>query len=384
MEFGFSPHIEISLDNVLHNLEQIRTLTGPCRVDINAVVKDNAYGCGSVIIARTLENHGGVRFFSVARIQEAIVLRKEGIKSPILVLGRVTLEEIQLGWAQNITFTLNDLSDLQDWIDHKVQVRFHCGIDTGMSRMGIVPSEIETFTQMLKKSDTLHFEGIFTHMARADEQLTMITDRQIALFNECVSQLKSLDQTPAHIHFCNSATMMRFDIKDCTLVRPGIALYGCNPDPSQDFGLNLKPVAALKSSVVKMKQVEPGTEISYGGRYITGEKTWIATIAIGYAHGLPRFLSNRGEVLIRGQRYRIAGNVTMDYIMVDAGPEPKFCTGDEVVAIGYQGEDYISPDEIAYIGGTIGYEILCNLSTSIDRVYYLKDSIVLHETGHIY
>lgn len=346
-----------------------------------AVVKDNAYGCGASAIADILEKQGGVRFFTVARFQEACSLRSSGITSPILVLGKSTPAQIKDGWNKRIIFTLNDLSDLKDWISNQLEIRFHLNIDTGMGRLGLLPSEIATFCEQLKFIPRLNFEGVFTHMARADEPQTLSVNHQLSIFRQALAYIRSQGLSPQHIHFGNSATLMRFDIKESTLVRPGIALYGCNPDPGQKFPLTLRPIASLKSSVVKLKQVPSGTEISYGGNYKTSSTTCIATIALGYAHGLPRFLSNQGEVLIKGKRYRIAGNVTMDYIMVDVGIDPHISIGDEVVAMGFQGDDCISPDEIACLGNTIGYEVLCHLSTSIDKIYLLNNSIVLHENG---
>lgn len=384
VDFGYSPHVEISLDNLLHNLKQIRTLTTPRNTDILAVVKDNAYGCGATMVAQTLEVQGGVRFFAVARAQEAFNLRKSGIKSPILVLGKSTIDQINEGWNQRVIFTLNDLAELQSWIDSNVQVRFHVNLDTGMGRLGILPSEVEQFCQNLKFMPNLYFEGIFTHMARADEPQTSSVNKQLSFLRQALSHIRSHGLNPTHIHFGNSATIMGFDINECTLIRPGIALYGCSPDPAQKIPLDLRPIASLKGCIVKLKVVPPGTEISYGGHYKTPSTTTIATISIGYAHGLPRFLSNRGEVLIRGRRYRIAGNITMDYIMVDVGPDPHVAIGDEVVALGYQNNDCITPDEIAYQGKTIAYELLCNLGTSIDRIYLLNDSIVLHEQGIVF
>lgn len=380
---GFSPYLEISLDNLLFNLRQIRTCLKR-GIDILAVVKDCSYGCGSRLIAHTLEHHGKVAFFAVARPQEAFALRQEEIKSPILVLGRATDEQLVEGWKKGIVFTLTDLEDVSRWENCGCKVRFHVLIDTGMNRMGILPSEIDRLADKLLYCENLIFEGVFTHLANADEIDTPTVAHQLTIFRKSIDKLKSGGFDPAHIHYGNSATIMRFPPEDCTMVRPGISLYGCKPDPTQDFPVSLKPVTSLKSSVVKVKKVPSGTPVSYGGKYVTREDTFIATIALGYAHGFPRFLSNKGEVLIRGKRYKIAGNVTMDYIMVDVGQSTDISVGDEVVAIGYQEEESISPDDIALIGNTIGYEILCNLGTSIDRFYYSNGCVVLHEKGFIF
>jgi alanine racemase len=380
---GFSPYLEISLDNLLFNLRQIRTCLKK-GIDILAVVKDCSYGCGSRLIAHTLEHQGKVAFFAVARAQEAFVLRQEEIKSPILVLGRATDEQLAEGWRKGIVFTLTDLEDFDRWENSGCKVRFHLLIDTGMNRMGILPSEIDRLADRLLYTENLQIEGAFTHLANADEVDTPTVTHQLAIFRKSLEKLKTRGFEPAHVHYGNSATIMRYPPEGCTMVRPGISLYGCKPDPAQDFPVSLKPVVSLKSSVIKVKKVPPGTPVSYGGKYVTKQDTFIATIALGYAHGFPRFLSNKGEVLIRGKRYKIAGNVTMDYIMVDAGSSTDITVGDEVVAIGYQEEECISPDDIALIGNTIGYEILCNLGTSIDRFYISNGSEVFHEKGFIF
>ena len=379
----YSPYVEISLDNLLHNVTQIRSVL-PDNVGLIAVVKDCAYGCGSAEIASVLEKQGGVEFFAVARPLEAFYLRESGISAPVLILGQAGEDEISLGVKQNVVFTLNDIKDIKDWKECGIDIRFHLHVDTGMNRMGILPSEIGEIIDQLKNAPTLHLEGVYTHMASADEPDTSTVNHQLSKFTYCIDQLRAADLSPAHIHYGNSAAFLRFPVDGCTLVRPGIALYGCNPDPAQNFNVDLKQVASLKSSVVKMKKVAAGEPVSYCGNYITEKETWIATIALGYAHGLPRFLSGVGEVLIGGKRYRIAGNVTMDYIMADAGSNPTINVGDDVVAIGQQEEETITADGIALRGKTIGYEILCNLGTSIDRFYTLNGKIIRHDPGVIF
>jgi alanine racemase len=377
------PFIEISLDNLLHNLAAIRSRLSK-GVNVLAVVKDNAYGCGSRVIAETLEKKGNVGFFAVCSALEAFFLRKKGCRSPILVLGPTTSGERKKGYDKGIVFTLNDIEDVVKWKSAGGPVHFHCNIDTRMHRMGILPSEVPLLADAIENSDSLFMEGAFTHLANADEQGTRTVHEQVCLFNDALLFLKQHGITPHHIHYANSASAMRFDLPGCTLIRPGIALYGCKPDPKQDFPLDLLPVSSLKSRIVKMKKVPAHTPISYGGRYVTAVDTAIATIALGYGHGLPRSLGNRGEVLICGKRYTIAGTVTMDYIMIDAGPHPSVDIGDEVVAIGRQGNECISPDDVAILDDTIGYEILCGLSTSIDRKYIFNGKVVARENGRIF
>ena len=373
----FSPYVEISLDNLIHNLNQIKNST-PDSMAIMAVIKDNAYGCGSVMVARALEAHH-VRFFAVANAGEARALRTADIRSQILVLGDSGPEEILWGAKANVRFALNDLADLQILNNLGCPVLFHANIDTGMGRLGIAPSETSALISILKSSPQLTCEGIFTHLANADGPDTGTISRQLAHFRKVLNSLNENSLAPRHIHYANTATIMRYPLEECTMVRPGIALYGCKPDPAKNFALDLKPVLSLKTRVIKMKRVTAGTPISYGSTYVTPTETMIATIALGYGQGLPRQLSNRGSVLIRGHRYRIAGRVTMDFIMVDAGTNPDMSVGDEVVAIGSQGTESIHPDDIALLCNTIGYEILCNISSTIDRLYVLDGKILHHE-----
>ena len=379
----YSPYVEISLDNLLRNAAQIRRAL-PSEVGIIAVVKDGSYGCGSLQIAKALERGGDVAFFAVARPVEAAALRKFGITLPILVLGMATEEELRYGADNGVAFALNDLSEIDRWESYGVSVNFHINIDSGMSRMGLLPSEIDTLVNRLNTARGVRIGGAFTHMANADEPNTQTVARQLERFQSGVDNLRSGGHPPAHVHYGNTATFLRFPLSGCTLARPGIALYGCKPDPAQEFGIDLKPVASLISHVVKMKKLPGGTPVSYCGNYVTPADTWIATIPIGYAHGLPRYLNGKGSVLIGGSRYRIAGNITMDYIMVDAGATPSIAVGDEVVAIGTQGGETISPDDVAAIGNTIGYEVLCNLGTTIDRFYTLDGKVVHREPGAVY
>lgn len=374
-----SAYVEISLDNLIFNLNQVRKLLAP-GASIIAVVKDCAYGCGAVPVSRALEREG-VGFFAVARMEEARDLRENGISSPVLVLGECTKEEVTWAAAENVHVTLNSLTAFEVWKEAGCRVRVHVNVDTGMGRMGILESEIDEAVRIFLSGGSFVFEGIFTHFASADRPGTDTVARQQGIFESAVRRFSEKGLSPRYIHSPNSAALIRFPLPAGHLVRPGIALYGCKPDPCQDFGIELRNVAGLKAPVVKIKKVPSGTPVSYGGTYVTDRETHIATIPLGYAHGLPRLLSNKGEVLIRGKRYRIAGNVTMDYIMADAGPNPEIRVGDEAVAMGFQGEDCITTDEVARHCRTIGYEILCGLSRRTDRFYLQAGKVLLHQKG---
>jgi alanine racemase len=376
------PYVEISLDALLHNLAQIRSRLTTDQ-GVMAVVKDCAYGLGAAPVSAALEK-AGVAFFAVAKTVEARALREAGITSPLLILGECDNDEIRWASKNAVRLTLNDLSTIEQWRSAGCAVQAHINIDTGMRRMGLAPHEIPLLVAALKSVSAVRVEGLFTHFACADAPATATVDEQRRAFAAARKTLAENGITPACVHTENSATLARLHTAETHLVRPGIALYGCNPDPAQDFGLALKQVASLKSHIVKIKQVPAGTAVSYGGRYLTSQATSIATIPLGYAHGLPRSLGNRGDVLVRGKRYRIAGTVTMDYIMIDAGPSAELAVGDEVVAIGCQGNDCVSADEVARNCSTISYEILCGLNTCIDRFYYQDNRCVLHQPGRSY
>jgi alanine racemase len=378
-----SPRIEVSLDNIVHNISEIKKIM-PSPKGIMAVVKDLAYGCGSVMVSKTLEANG-VAWLAVAFAGEARAIRVSGVTLPILILGECDKDELAWGTANNISFSLNDPADITAWGDSGLAVRFHINIDTGMGRLGLLSQQLDAVIDAVKCSPRLVCEGAFTHLACADIPGTDSVAVQLKRFRTALDALRQHGISPRHIHYANSSAIMRFPVSaECTLVRPGITIYGCKPDPGQDFPLDLRSAIALKAHVVKIKRVSAGTPISYGGRYVAPCDTNIATIPLGYGIGLPRLLTNKGAVLIGGNRYTIAGTVTMDYIMVDAGPRPQMKAGDEAVAIGYQGSEYISPDEVARMSGTIAYEILCGLSTKLDRYYFQNGAMLHYQPGYYF
>ncbi|MBD3391948.1 MAG: alanine racemase, partial [Chitinivibrionales bacterium] len=308
-------------------------------------------------------------------------LRAAGIHSPVLVLGACDAADARWAAAHDVRLTINDMADIPRLASLDTGLVVHVNIDTGMGRTGILDTEARVLGETLARHPLLRAEALFTHFASADAPKT----RSVSLQQERFARARaSVEQAGIHAdmtHVANSAAIARFPAANARYVRPGIALYGCNPDPGQDFGLDLRPVAALKAGVAKVKKVPSKTAISYGGHYVTKQETHIATIPIGYAHGLPRLLSGKGEVLVKGRRYRIVGNVTMDYVMIDAGPRTDIVAGDEAVAIGRQGNECIHPDEVARIADTIGYEILCGLNTRIDRYYIQGGKIVSRNHG---
>jgi len=378
-----SPRIDISLDNLIHNVNAIRSQAGIGK-GIMAVVKDLAYGCGSVPVSKTLEECGA-EWLAVATPAEAHTLRNACIKTPVLVLGEFTKDDLIWGANNAISFSLNKIEDMLAFRECGNTVRFHIHIDTGMTRLGILPDAFQNLLPDLCTNNNIVCEGLYTHLASADIPDTTTVKKQCALFTNVLYAMRSAGISPTHIHYANSAGIMRFPLlPECTLVRPGITLYGCKPDPSQHFSLDVKPLVSLIGNIVRIEKVPANTPVSYCGRYVTQCETNIATVNIGYGIGLPRALTNKGSVLVNEKRYGIAGTVTMDYIMVDAGANCAMKVGDEAVVIGSQGNETITPDDIALCAQTIGYEILCGLSTKIDRYYYKNGAPVHHVPGHYY
>jgi alanine racemase len=377
------PYIEISLDNLLHNVSEIRRITGETK-GIMAVVKDLAYGCGAIAVSRALASVG-VEWLAIATMNEAQSIRNAGIALPILVLG--ACDNLEIAWAatHSVSLTLNDIQDVSSFESHGIPIHFHLNVDTGMGRLGLRPSEIPTVISAVHNNPMLVCEGAFTHLACADAPGTSSVDTQLKKFRIELDILRQNRISPRFVHYANSAALMRFPLSsECTLVRPGIALYGCKPNPGQEFPLSLRPIVSLKAPVIKIKQVGPNTPISYGARYVTTANTHIATIPIGYGIGLPRKLTGTGSVLINGKRHAIAGTVTMDYVMVDLGQSTDVKIGDEAVAIGSQGAESITPDDVALHCGTIAYEILCGLSTRLQRRYVRDGKVVEVKEGYYY
>lgn len=380
--------IEVNLDAIKKNIRAIRRHI-PKQTKIMAVVKANAYGHGSVGVARhALEN--GATSLAVAILEEGIVLRKAGIVAPILVLGFTPLSRVKEAVAWNI-----ELSAFQtDWIKKADKIvkstafsnrlNIHINIDTGMGRLGVrTRSGLLSVAKALTSSSSLAWTGIFTHFSTADEPDHTLTKAQHELFVQYLRYLKEKGFELPTVHMCNTAATIAFPAYSADMIRLGIGMYGLYPSTyiRQLNRVKLVPALSLKSrfSYVKTMLTPPYT-ISYGATYIAKRGEVIGTIPIGYADGYSRALSNRGFVLYRGRRLPIAGRVTMDQMMVSLG-EGSGKQGDEVVIYGKQGNREITVDEIAEMLGTINYEVVATLSNRIPRLFLEKGMVV--EISHL-
>jgi alanine racemase len=363
---SITPWVEISLEALRHNLLQIRRRVQPAGVI--AVVKDAAYGCGAVQVSRALEREG-VTHLAVARAAEARSIRQGGVRAELLVMGPMSAEDLTWASQSGVHACASSLDSLAELCRSGLALQVQCNIDTGMGRLGLRPDEIPQAAEILAAGKA-RLAGLCTHLACADTPATGAAAAQIRALEQCIESLRQRAIVPPMVHVANSAGVANMEWpKWATHARPGIALYGCRTDPAVDTGLDLHQVASLKGQVVRVQPVGRDTPLSYGWTYRTPAPTQIATVNIGYGQGLPRSLSGNGSVLVNGRRHPIAGRVTMDYVMLDVGLHSGVHVGDEAVAMGTQGGECISTDELARAAGTIGYEILCNLGARIPRAY---------------
>jgi alanine racemase len=365
--------VEVDLNAIAHNMREIRSIVRP-ETEIMAVVKANGYGHGAVQVAKTVLKYGATRL-GVATLGEAVEIREKGISVPILVLGYTPEEQaetaIEYDVAQSI-YTFEMAQACARTAEKKgKRAIIHLKIDTGMGRIGFLPSSA-TIMEIKKifNMPWLFVEGIFTHFAVADCLDKTFTRQQFNKFQEVVHTLEQEGVEIPLKHAANSAAVIDLPQTHLNLVRPGIIIYGLYQSKEVDQQkISLQPALTLKAKVSFVKNVALGTSISYGRRYITEKEALIATLPLGYADGFDRMLSNRGEVLLHGKRVSVVGTVCMDQFMVNASKAPDTKIGDEAVIIGVQGHEQISVEEIAERLNTINYEILCMLSQRVPRVY---------------
>ncbi len=365
---GYRPTwAQVNLNNLEHNFKEVKSLL-PSEVKVLVTVKADAYGHGIISVSKRL-SACGVDYLGVASIDEGVKLRKAGIKTPILLLGLILKKDIQPLFTYQLTPTVCD-KEMACFLNTKAgrlkkPIRLHIKVDTGMGRIGILHNDAFKLVKDIHKLKNIIIEGIFTHFAFADLNREF-TVSQINLFKKLVSDLRKKGIIIPLVHAANSIGLIDYKDSHFTMVRPGLFIYGLYP--KENLSINLRPVLALKTRVVFIKQVPPGYGISYGRTYITKKLTRIITLPIGYGDGYPRNLSNLAPLLIAGRRFRISGRICMDQIMVDVGNfKPKI--GDEVVLIGRQGRQKITAEELADLSGTISYEIVCGLGSRIPRIY---------------
>ena len=371
----------IDLDAIRSNMDSMQAKLSE-GTKVIGVIKMDGYGHGAVPIAKELEPLWYMYGFATATAEEAMILRDAGIAKPILVLGYAfpwSYEEMIGHDVRAAVFRedmLGQLADASAKAGKKAKV--HIKVDTGMSRIGIRPDEAGLeFVKKALENPAIEVEGIFTHFAKADEADKAPARNQLALFREFIGNIEA--ETGYVIPLChcsNSAGMIGLREADMDAVREGIAMYGLWPSPEvAKDAVELEPAMELKSRIVYIKNVEAGTEISYGGTYTAGEKRRIATIAAGYGDGYPRGLSNKGYVLIHGKKAPVTGRICMDQFMIDVTDIPDAAEGDIVTLIGREGEERITIEELGELSGRFHYELACCIGKRVPRVYLKSGKI---------
>lgn len=377
---------KIDLDAVCDNAR--RMMAGlPAETGMIAVLKTDGYGHGSVPIAECLEPMDFLRAFAVAAPEEAYILRENGIRKPILILGYSfpdTYERMAKEGICATVFTKEALPELAEAAKTAGKpLKVHVKVDTGMGRIGITPDEEGlAFIRLLSdyvREGSLEAEGIFTHFACADERDKTDAGKQLACFAEFLKRAEAELGLRIPVRHCaNSAAILEMPEASMDAVRAGIALYGLRPSQEVPGGsYELKPTLSLHSHIVYVKTVHPGQRISYGGTFTAQHTMRVATIPVGYGDGYPRSLSGgKGYVLIRGSKAPILGRVCMDQFMVDVSHIPGAAQGDPVTLIGEDGGKRISVEELGALSGRFNYEFVCNLGMRVPRVFYRDGEIV--------
>ncbi|MEN9506205.1 MAG: alanine racemase [Actinomycetota bacterium] len=367
---------EIDLEALAHNVEVLRRSSGGAA--LWAVVKADGYGHGAVTVARAALA-AGVDGLCVALVQEARALRAADVDASILVLSEQPAEQAGDAVAAGVVSTVVSAAGVsaveRAAASAGVRHAVHLKVDTGMHRMGCAPEEAVDLARQVVASESLRLDGVFTHLATADQPGHAAVGLQVDRFDAVLEQLRAAGVDPGVVHLANSAATLAIPGAGRDAVRVGIALYGLSPGPGVDaMATDLRPVMSLHARVSRVQRAAAGDGVSYGWTHVLRRPTTLATVPIGYADGVPRRLSAvGGEVLVGGVRRPIVGVVTMDQLVVDVG-DLTVRVGDPVVLIGRQGGDEITATEWADRLGTIGYEIVCGVSARVPRVTGVVDS----------
>lgn len=363
--------IEIDLAALRRNYHALREAAGSA--DMMVVVKADAYGHGAVPIARTLAAEGCAHF-GVATISEAGELRDAGVRTRIYLLGGFFPEQAREILALDVTPFIFDVSIVAPLNAAALElgrqnVAVHLKIDTGATRLGVMPSELARAIEELRAATALKLEGACTLFANAGDPTSVVTDSQLRVFNDALATLATAGMRPEVVHAANSAALVLRPDSHFNLVRPGLATYGLPPVLAVREKVDLTPVMTFKTRLMQTKRVPAGTGVGYGHTFVTQRETVIGILPVGYADGYRRGLQNGCEVLIGGRRAPVVAAVSMDLTEIDLTDLPGVKVGDEVILWGRSGDDTISVNDAARIAQTISYEMLCTVGRRVSRVY---------------
>lgn len=367
---------EIYLDRLINNYHLVKRSAQ--NVKVMAAIKADAYGHGAIEVARTLQVQG-VDMFGVASVEEGVELRDAGVTAKILILSPILPSQLDTVFKYNLMPTISELSFFKE-LNKKLKplkkpILVHIEIDTGMTRTGLSYNETEDTLNTIQKSHFIRIEGIFSHFPLADAD-GAFSRNQIKKFATLVDNLAQNGIKPQFIHLANSSGIFNYLNSHFNLVRPGISLYGLRSSPEINYGKEFRPVMALRSRIVNLREVDAKTPISYGHTFRTKRKSRIATLSVGYGDGYPRMLSNIGEVLCKGKRAKIVGTICMDLMMVDVTAIPRVYIGDLVTLIGQDGKQEITAEECAMKCRTIVYEITSGIGPRVARVFKNQNRVI--------
>ena len=371
-------YAKIDLDAIRENVKHLMAATRPGTMGL-AVIKTDGYGHGAIPIAETISDL--VQWFAVATVNEAMNLRKHGIKNPILVLGYTNESYFKDLIRYDITPAMYSCEMIKDFSRVAASLgkagKIHIKVDTGMGRIGFSDTE-ESVKQILELSKLPYIEmdGIFTHFSKADEADLTHAKHQYERFRHFVDALKEGGLDIPVVHCSNSAGIFELPQANESMVRMGIALYGMYPSDEVEKKISLTPALSLYSQVTHIKTIHEGDMVSNGGTFVAKKDMQIATISAGYGDGYPRNLSNKGYVLLHGKKAPIIGRVCMDQFMIDISDIPDVKMEDAVTLVGTEGKETITVEELAELAGTFNYEFVCDLGKRIPRVYYKDGKIV--------
>lgn len=363
---------DINLDHIAHNMGVIQSHLAD-ETELLVVVKANAYGHGSVPVARTVLEEGAT-MLGVGDSSEAIDLREAGIRAPILILGAIIEEEI--GWvvSYGIRPTLHSL-EMTERIGSEARQQdkrlpVHVKVDTGMRRLGARPDTALKIVRRIQEHDALRLEGASTHFSSAyDSEAEDFTRKQQERFEDFLETCEESGLQIPYRHAANSARLFQEEAAQFDMVRPGVSVYGVQPDGMSGQHHDLKPAMSLHSQISFLKGVREGKPVGYDRRFRPDRDTMTAVVPVGYHDGYDYHLTGESDVLIRGQRCPVIGKVTMDYTIVDVGDLDDPEVGERVTLLGENGGDRISALEVARWADTIPYEVLCTLGRRVHRVY---------------
>jgi alanine racemase len=365
--------VEIDLSALAHNVRQIKSLLAP-DTTMMAVVKADAYGHGAIDIAQTALAEG-VEWLAVATIPEGIELRQANIIAPILVLGAINsdlqVREI-VKWALQPTICSIEqavsISKIVTSLELTTSLPIHLKLDTGMSRLGANWQQAATFFGEVKSLPSLEIASLYSHLATADEIDRTVMDMQASRFESAIDSILADGHILPPLHLANSAGILVGESLHYQQVRPGLILYGLYPAPHFQSEIDLQPVLSVRARITQIKAIAAGTGVSYGYRFVADRDMRIAIASIGYADGIPRRLSDRMQVAIRGQFIPQIGSITMDQIVLDVTKIPDLQVGEIVTILGRDGTVQITADDWANELGTISWEILCGFKHRLPRV----------------